>query len=51
MSQGKIKLPENFQLESTRDILANNNFVKNNNAKNGNGKKSKRKKRKKEQGI
>ncbi|MBQ9435284.1 MAG: DUF4290 domain-containing protein [Bacteroidales bacterium] len=51
MSQGRIKLPENFQLESTRDILANNNFVKNNNAKNGGGKKSKRKKRKKEQGI
>lgn len=49
MSQGRIKLPEGFQLESTRDILANNNIK--NNGNNNNKKKSKRKKRKKEDKV
>lgn len=49
MSQGKIQLPEGFQLDSTRDILANSNFKNNGNA--NNKKKSKRKKRKKEDKV
>lgn len=49
MSQGKILLPDNFQLDTTREIMfANNGFAKNSNGKGNSGKKSKKKKRKKE---